>query len=56
MDREPNLTVLEPKYCELCGGLWLRPAGSTGDCCSRCRALETELACARRVREEARPA
>ncbi len=56
MDRESALIVLEPKYCELCGGLWLRPAGSPGDCCPHCRTLETELALARRVREEARPA
>ena len=54
MVREPALITLEPKYCELCGGLWLRPAGSPGDCCPRCRALEADLALARRLREQAR--
>lgn len=56
MDRESNVIILEPKYCELCGGLWLRPAGAGPDCCSRCRTLDAELTLARRVREEARPA
>ncbi len=66
MDPDSDLIVLEPKYCELCGGLWLRPAGSSGDCCPDCHALESELALVRRARggeslthperEEARPA
>ncbi len=56
MDHETTVLILEPKYCELCGGLWLRLAGSSGDCCPHCRALEAELAFARRLREEARPA
>ncbi len=56
MDHETPVLILEPKYCELCGGLWLRAAGSCGDCCPHCRALEAELALARRARGEARPA
>lgn len=56
MDHELTLIVLEPKYCELCGGLWLRPAGSPGDCCPHCRVLERELALVRRAPQEARPA
>ncbi|HVP43479.1 MAG TPA: hypothetical protein VMS96_08590 [Terriglobales bacterium] len=36
MDREPVFITLEPKYCELCGGLWLRIAGSSPVYCSRC--------------------
>jgi hypothetical protein len=27
---------LEPKYCELCGALWLRPAGTDSSYCERC--------------------
>lgn len=56
MDPEANLITLEPKYCELCGSLWLRTAGSCGVCCHNCRALDAQLAIARRVRQEARPA
>lgn len=36
MDHETAFIVLEPKYCELCGGLWLRPAGSPSIYCARC--------------------
>ena len=56
MEDEVNITVLEPKYCGLCGGLWLRRAGAGSDCCPNCRSLDSELALARRAREEARPA
>ncbi len=28
MDTESPVIILEPKYCELCGALWLRPAGA----------------------------
>ncbi len=56
MPDQANVILLEPKYCELCGGLWLRPAGAGSDCCPHCRALDAELALARRAREEARPA
>ena len=54
MDTESPTIILEPKYCELCGGLWLRPAGNGPTCCIHCRPLDAELALARRVREEAR--
>ncbi len=56
MEPESAFIVLQPKYCELCGGLWLRSADSSDDCCPNCRALEAELALVRRAREEARPA
>ena len=56
MENDRCFIILEPKYCELCGGLWLRAAGDACDCCPHCRVLEAELAVARRVREEARPA
>lgn len=36
---------LEPKYCELCGALWLRPSGSSDSYCT---------ACARRLQRIAR--
>ena len=48
---EPDLIFVEPKYCELCGGLWLRAADSDSDVCARCRPLAAELALARRVAE-----
>ena len=28
---------MELKYCERCGGLWLRPAGTDGVYCAGCR-------------------
>lgn len=31
-------TLLELKYCERCGGLWLRPRGWAGVHCASCRA------------------
>jgi hypothetical protein len=34
---------VELKYCERCGGLWLRPQGSAGVYCSGCRACLSEL-------------
>jgi Zn-finger nucleic acid-binding protein len=30
---------VELKYCERCGGLWLRPRGTNGVHCVSCRAL-----------------
>ena len=55
MDHESiALLILEPKYCELCGGLWLRAAGSGSGCCPHCRTLDAELALARPARVEAR--
>jgi ferredoxin len=36
MDHELSVIVLEPKYCELCGSLWLRAASSTSPYCVRC--------------------
>jgi Transcription factor zinc-finger len=34
---------VELKYCERCGGLWLRPQGGAGVYCSGCRACMAEL-------------
>jgi hypothetical protein len=32
-----NTHFMELKYCEQCGGLWLRRVGSGEDLCQRCR-------------------
>ncbi|MGA2424691.1 MAG: hypothetical protein ABSG07_11855 [Terriglobales bacterium] len=32
----PEIRV-ELKYCERCGGLWLRPQGAEGVYCAKCR-------------------
>jgi Zn-finger nucleic acid-binding protein len=34
---------VELKYCERCGGLWLRPQGGAGVYCSACRTSLAEL-------------
>ena len=31
--------LIELKYCERCGGLWLRPQGSTTVYCAGCKAV-----------------
>jgi hypothetical protein len=36
MPSSDTLTRLELKYCELCGGLWLRPAGDFAVYCPGC--------------------
>lgn len=48
---EPEHVLIEPKYCELCGGLWLRRADCETDVCPRCLPLAAELAQARRAAE-----
>ncbi|HUO25518.1 MAG TPA: hypothetical protein VMU61_07615 [Candidatus Aquilonibacter sp.] len=35
-DEERNELCLELKYCERCGGLWLRPVGGRQMFCVRC--------------------
>jgi Zn-finger nucleic acid-binding protein len=41
MARESSVILLELKYCERCGGLWLRPRGSNLIYCAACaRALD----------------
>ncbi len=38
MDRMEGQEVhVELKYCERCGGLWLRPRGADGVYCASCR-------------------
>jgi hypothetical protein len=37
------LVALELKYCESCGGLWLRPKGDAGVYCMPCDSIMAEL-------------
>ena len=48
MDRQDGVTV-ELKYCERCGGLWLRRKGMTGVYCGGCRARLAEMVRTRRA-------
>ena len=44
-DETPNLPLtLEPKYCEGCGAIRLRPAGSAAVYCERCARRWAEMA------------
>jgi len=55
---ELEAVTVELKYCERCGGLWLRRKGQTGIHCGACRARLVALVRARRadgVRERKRP-
>ena len=38
-----NKLSLELKYCERCGGLWLRPVGGQQICCAACGRAMAEL-------------
>lgn len=42
-DSTENLGSLELKYCERCGGLWLRPAGGGQIYCRICARAIAEL-------------
>jgi len=42
MNRQDDLT-LELKYCERCGGLWLRRPGQMAVFCERCRTQRAAL-------------
>lgn len=54
MQPESAFIVLEPKYCELCGGLWLRAAGSPSIYCIRC-APEVAVLAPIRLRSDQHP-
>ena len=43
-----SITSVELKYCERCGGLWLRAPHSTAVYCSPCRAKLADFPAARR--------
>jgi Transcription factor zinc-finger len=45
---------LELKYCERCGGLWLRVRGLEDVYCSSCSAAMSEVAVGRRSRRSPR--
>ena len=36
--------IIELKYCERCGGLWFREAGSNANLCGPCTSEEPQLA------------
>jgi Zn-finger nucleic acid-binding protein len=40
---EMNIVLLELKYCERCGGLWLRPRGCEDVLCATCSAQMAEF-------------
>ncbi|MFY9560493.1 MAG: hypothetical protein WAQ52_09695 [Terriglobales bacterium] len=48
--------AVELKYCERCGGLWLRRQGQEVVYCGGCRAQMAALLCGRRRRFEPRVA
>jgi hypothetical protein len=43
MSSSATVVQLELKYCERCGGLWLRPRGDCAIYCARCAALLREF-------------
>ena len=43
-DSSSLLVTLEPKYCEGCGAIRLRPAGSQAIYCERCARRWAEMA------------
>lgn len=55
MDAE-DIEVLhvELKYCERCGGLWLRPCGSQCVYCAMCALAMSEFAASRKSKRRAR--
>lgn len=42
-EREHDATRMELKYCERCGGLWLREIGGEAVYCDRCKPLVADL-------------
>jgi Zn-finger nucleic acid-binding protein len=44
IEKDPGLVHLELKYCERCGGLWLRPAGTSKVYCGGCAPAMSEMA------------
>jgi hypothetical protein len=55
-DGSTNALRLELKYCERCGGLWLRPTGGEQIYCAACGRAMAELPPASTERESARGA
>lgn len=48
METQWELVQLELKYCERCGGLWLRRQGVSDVCCASCAELAPEFRMVRR--------
>jgi hypothetical protein len=48
IENDPELIHLELKYCERCGGLWLRLCGTQDVYCAACKAESTNLPALRR--------
>ncbi len=46
--RSSKERLVELKICERCGGLWLRPGGSTWAYCGPCKGKMDELPAGRR--------
>lgn len=53
-DQNSQVIHLELKYCERCGGLWLRAAGGRGIYCARCEAAVLSMAPSTRHKSKAR--
>jgi hypothetical protein len=53
-DRPTSALRLELKYCERCGGLWLRPTGGGQVYCAACGRAMAELPPASTERESVR--
>jgi len=51
---EMKVVQLELKYCERCGGLWLRIRGKQEPYCSACAAAMSEVAISRKSTRSAR--
>ena len=51
---EVEVLQLELKYCERCGGLWLRVRGTQDIYCSSCAAAMSEVAISRRSKRPPR--
>jgi hypothetical protein len=54
MERNSEVIQLELKYCERCGGLWLRPQGVALPYCAPCAAEIADLPSPRKKRSRAR--
>ncbi|HXE91302.1 MAG TPA: hypothetical protein VNK82_10105 [Terriglobales bacterium] len=52
---EGQSVVLEPKYCEACGALWMRPSNESVPYCERCRKRMAGISRRERVPGDWRP-
>jgi uncharacterized Zn finger protein (UPF0148 family) len=43
MHPRPDLQFFQLKYCERCGGLWLRPDGAVSPYCPACERFMADL-------------